>query len=83
MEKSRKQLTFITLIILTITAVIVFYTNRIIPFMMDDLWYSTLLDSDKPIASIADIIHAHPTCAEAFMEACADALGECKHLPKK
>ena len=26
--------------------------------MMDDLWYSTLLDSDKPIASIADIIHA-------------------------
>ena len=58
MEKSRKQLTFITLIILAITTVIVFYTNRIIPFMMDDLWYSTLLDSDKPIASIADIIHA-------------------------
>ena len=58
MEKSRKQLTFITLIILAITAVIVFYTNRIIPFMMDDLWYSTLLDSDKSIASIADIIHA-------------------------
>jgi len=33
---------------------------------------------------IADgIVHAHPTYAEAFMEACADALGRCIHLPKK
>jgi len=33
---------------------------------------------------IADgIIHAHPTYAEAFMEACADALGKAIHLPKK
>ncbi len=31
----------------------------------------------------ADIMHAHPTCSEAFMEACADALGRCIHLPKK
>lgn len=29
------------------------------------------------------IIHAHPTYTEAFMEACADALGRCIHLPKK
>lgn len=29
------------------------------------------------------IIHPHPTCSEAFMEACADALGCCIHLPKK
>jgi len=29
----------------------------------------------------ADIIHAHPTYSEAFMEACADALGRCIHLP--
>jgi dihydrolipoamide dehydrogenase len=28
-----------------------------------------------------DIIHAHPTYAEAFAEACADALGRCVHLP--
>jgi len=58
MEKSRKKLTCITLLILAITAVIVFFTNRIIPFMMDDLWYSTLLDSSTPISSISDIIHA-------------------------
>ena len=31
----------------------------------------------------AEIIHAHPTYAEAFMEACADALGSCIHLPPK
>ena len=33
---------------------------------------------------VADgIIHAHPTYTEAFMEACADALGRCIHLPMK
>ena len=29
------------------------------------------------------IVHAHPAYSEAFMEACADALGRCVHLPKK
>lgn len=29
------------------------------------------------------IIHGHPTYSEAFMEACADAEGQCMHLPKK
>jgi len=33
---------------------------------------------------VADgIIHAHPTYSEAFMEACADALGRCIHLPMR
>ena len=27
------------------------------------------------------VIHAHPTYSEAFMEACADALNRCIHLP--
>jgi len=31
----------------------------------------------------ADIIHAHPSFSEAFMEAAADALGRCIHLPPK
>ena len=44
---------------------------------------SSLMAAEVPADEIADIIHAHPTCAEAFMEACADALSECKHLPKK
>ncbi|MCL2112000.1 MAG: dihydrolipoyl dehydrogenase [Clostridiales bacterium] len=32
---------------------------------------------------VRGMVHAHPTYSEAFMEACADALGECVHLPKK
>jgi len=31
----------------------------------------------------ADVVHGHPTYAEAIMEACADALGRCLHLPPK
>ena len=44
---------------------------------------SSLMACEIPVDEVADIIHAHPTCSEAFMEACADALGVCKHLPKK
>lgn len=29
------------------------------------------------------IIHAHPSFSEGFMEACADSLGRCIHLPPK
>jgi dihydrolipoamide dehydrogenase len=32
---------------------------------------------------VETIVHAHPTFTEAFMEACADALGRCVHLPKR
>ena len=58
MEKSKKKLTLATLIILAITLVIVFITNRILVFMMDDIWYSTKLFSSEPITSIKDIIEA-------------------------
>jgi len=42
-----------------------------------------LMTAEITIEEAADIIHSHPTCSEAFMEACADALGCCIHLPKK
>jgi dihydrolipoamide dehydrogenase len=32
---------------------------------------------------VAATVHPHPTYCEAFMEACADALGKCIHLPRK
>ena len=32
---------------------------------------------------VAGIIHGHPTISEAFMEAVADSLGHCIHLPPK
>ncbi len=38
-----------------VTLVTVFLTHRAVPFMMDDLWYSTILASDKPLSGIGDI----------------------------
>ena len=42
-----------------------------------------LMDMEITAHEAADIMHPHPTYSEAFMEACADALGSCIHLPKK
>ncbi len=44
---------------------------------------ASLMAMEVTAYEIKDIIHAHPTMSEAFMEACADALGECIHLPKR
>lgn len=41
-----------------ITVWMVWAVQRKIPFMMDDIWYSTLLYSDEPVNSIGDIISA-------------------------
>ena len=42
-----------------------------------------LMSMEITVDEAADIIHAHPTMSEAFMEACADALSRSIHLPKK
>jgi len=45
---------------------------------------AAVMSMEATADEVADgIIHAHPTYAEAFMEACADALGRCVHLPKR
>ncbi len=45
---------------------------------------AALMSGEVTADEVADyIIHGHPTYAEAFAEACADALGRCIHLPKK
>ncbi|MDO5703240.1 MAG: dihydrolipoyl dehydrogenase, partial [Lachnospiraceae bacterium] len=43
----------------------------------------TMMDMEITVYEVADIMHPHPTWSEAFMEACADAIGECLHLPAK
>ncbi|HOO29061.1 MAG TPA: FAD-dependent oxidoreductase, partial [Lachnospiraceae bacterium] len=43
---------------------------------------AALMSMEVTANEIADIIHAHPTYAEAFMEAAADSISECLHLPK-
>ncbi len=42
---------------------------------------ASLMAMEITAEEAADMIHAHPTFSEAFMEACADALGRCIHLP--
>ena len=44
---------------------------------------AVLMSSEIPAAEAADIIHPHPSFSEALMEACADALSRCIHLPKR
>ena len=45
---------------------------------------ASLMSMEITANEVADsIIHGHPTYSEAFMEACADALGRCIHLPAK
>jgi len=45
---------------------------------------AALMAIEATADEVADgIIYAHPTYTEAFMEACADALGRAVHLPKK
>ena len=42
-----------------------------------------LMAQEISIEEAAAIMHSHPSISEAFMEACADALGRCVHLPRK
>ena len=43
----------------------------------------SLMACEITVEEAANIIHAHPSFSEAFMEACSDALGHCIHLPRK
>ncbi len=43
----------------------------------------TMMDMEVTVHEVADIMHPHPTCSEAFMNACADAIGDCLDLPAK
>ncbi|MDR2766814.1 MAG: dihydrolipoyl dehydrogenase [Treponema sp.] len=42
---------------------------------------AALMAMEITVHELADIVHGHPTVSEALMEAAADALGRCIHLP--
>ncbi len=44
---------------------------------------AVLIENGVTAEEAAETVHAHPTYTEAFMEACADSIGDCIHLPKK
>lgn len=58
-EKQKKQIKITAGMLLGISVLVVYMTNRYIPFMMDDLWYSTILSDDSiPITSFRDIVRS-------------------------
>ena len=57
--KQKKRVNFIAGILLGIFVLVIYMTHRNVPFMMDDLWYSTILSDDSiPITSLSDIIRS-------------------------
>lgn len=58
-ERQRNRIRVITGVLLGISVVVIYMTHRNVPFMMDDLWYSTILSDDSvPITSFGDIIRS-------------------------
>ncbi|MCM1214198.1 MAG: DUF6056 family protein [Lachnospiraceae bacterium] len=55
-EKSRRAMRTITGILVFASILVMYLTHRAVPFMMDDLWYSTMLSDATPIASFSDIV---------------------------
>ena len=54
-EKTEKKMAVMAGILLGVSAVVMLITHHLVPFMMDDLWYSTMLSDETPITSFSDI----------------------------
>lgn len=57
-QKKSNILHIIIYTLLVVTAVVLYITHQAVPFMMDDLWYSTMLSSEEPIRNFGDIIES-------------------------
>jgi len=58
-ENKKYRNLWIASCILTLIAVCAMYvTHRAIPFMMDDLWYSTKLSCEEPVRNLRDIVES-------------------------
>lgn len=55
-DKQKKTIWIMSGIMTVVSVLVMYMTHREVPFMMDDLWYSTVLSDDRPITSFADII---------------------------
>lgn len=56
MTKQKKTIWIMAGIMTVVSVLVMYVTHREIPFMMDDLWYATMLSDDTPVTSLADII---------------------------
>lgn len=57
-DRSRKNMWIMTGIMTVALFLVMYITHRVVPFMMDDLWYATMLSDDTPIASFSDIVES-------------------------
>lgn len=59
MKKNKSVIeTGLIVLFFAITVVTVFITHRAVPFMMDDLWYSTNLATGEPLRGIGDVFES-------------------------
>lgn len=56
--KTGSRIRILSGVLLAVSVFVIYKTHRAVPFMMDDLWYSTLLSEDTPIASFSDIVRS-------------------------
>lgn len=57
-KKKNRIMHMVIWALLVVTAVVLYITHQAVPFMMDDLWYSTMLSSEEPIRNFGDIIES-------------------------
>ena len=57
-DKKERILYGVSAVIMLVSVVVLYITHRAVPFMMDDLWYSTMLSSKEPITSLGDIVES-------------------------
>ncbi len=57
-EKKPSVWVVIVGMLLVATAVVLYVTNRAVPFMMDDLWYSTNLSTGAPLVGWKDVVES-------------------------
>lgn len=57
-QKKNRILWAAVCILILVSAVVMYLTHRAVPFMMDDLWYATMLSSEEPITGLSDIIES-------------------------
>lgn len=57
-EKQKRIVLGLTVFLLLVSVAVMYITHKEVPFMMDDLWYSTMLSSDEPITSLGDIVES-------------------------
>lgn len=54
--KRKNGIWVITGVMAIVSILVMYLTHREVAFMMDDLWYSTMLCDDTPIASFGDVV---------------------------